>query len=105
MIGKGLSDFESHFMSSLKLGYLKEAGGSDSKESACKAGDSGSIPGLGSSPGGRNSYQFQYSGLENPRDRGAWLHEVAKNWTQLSTHSFVSNKGFTFRAVLASQHN
>ena len=105
MIGKGLSGLRVTLCHLLKLGYLKEAGGSDSKESACKAGDSGSIPGLGSSPGGRNSYQFQYSGLENPRDRGAWLHGVTKNWTQLSTHSFVSNKGFTFRAVLASQHN
>ena len=42
-------------------------GGSDNKESACKAGASGSIP------GGENGYLFQYSCLENPVDRGARL--------------------------------
>ena len=35
-------------------------------------GDSGLIPGLGRSPGEGNSNPFQYSGLENPVDRGAW---------------------------------
>ena len=40
-------------------------GGSAGKESACNAGDLGSIPGLGSSPGEGNSYPLQYSGLEN----------------------------------------
>ena len=42
-------------------------GGLDSKESACNAGDLGSIPGLGRSPGEGNSYSLQYSGLENPQ--------------------------------------
>ena len=54
---------------------------SDSKESACKAGDLGSIPGLGRSPGVGNGNPLQYSCLENPIDRGAWLaivHELAK---------------------------
>ena len=45
---------------------------SDSKESAFSAGDPGSIPGLGRSPGGGNSSQHQYSCLENSTDRGAW---------------------------------
>ena len=40
--------------------------GSDSKESACKAGDLGLIPGLGRSPGGGHSNLHQYSCLENP---------------------------------------
>ena len=40
-------------------------GGSASKESACNAGDLGSIPGLGRLPGEGNSYPLQYSGLEN----------------------------------------
>ena len=35
------------------------------------AGDSGSIPGLGRSPGGGYSNPLQYSGLEKPMDRGA----------------------------------
>ena len=41
-------------------------GGSDSKESSCNAGDLGSIPGLGSSPGGGHGNPLQYSCLENP---------------------------------------
>ena len=47
-------------------------GGSDSKESACNAGDPGSIPGLGRFPGEGNGYPLQYSCLENSMDRGAW---------------------------------
>ena len=46
-------------------------GGSDSKESACNAGDSGSIPESGRSPGEGNGYPLQYSCLENSMDRGA----------------------------------
>ena len=45
---------------------------SDSKESACNAGDLGSIPGLGRSPGEGNGNPLQYSCLENPMDGGAW---------------------------------
>ena len=45
------------------------------------AGDVGSIPGLGRSPGGGHSNPVQYSFLKNPMDRGAWwaaVHRVAK---------------------------
>ena len=62
-------------------------GGSEGKESACNAGDLGSIPGSGRSPGGGNGNPLQYSCLENSMDRGAWratVHGVAKSWTQLS---------------------
>ena len=52
--------------------YLGFAGGSDGKESACKAGDLGSVPGLGRSPGEGNGNPLQYSCLENPMDKGAW---------------------------------
>ena len=48
------------------------SGGSDGKESACSAGDLNSIPGLGRSPGEGHGNPLQYSGLENPMDRGAW---------------------------------
>ena len=51
------------------------------KESACNAGDLGSIPGLGRSPGEGNGNPLQYSCLENPMDRGAWwatVHGVAR---------------------------
>ena len=42
------------------------------KESACNAGDTGSIPKLGRSPGVGNCNPLQYSFLGNPIDRGAW---------------------------------
>ena len=45
--------------------------GSDSKESACNAGDPGSIPGSGRSPGEGNGNPLQHSFLGNPMDRGA----------------------------------
>ena len=54
-------------------------GGSDSKESACNAEDLGSVPVLGRSPGERNGYTLQYSGLENSMDcslPGSSLHGV-----------------------------
>ena len=62
-------------------------GGSLGKESACNAGDLGSIPRLGRSPGEGNDYPLQYSCLENFMDRGAWwatVHGVTKSWTRLS---------------------
>ena len=55
-------------------------------ESVCNAGDLGSIPGLGRSPGGGHGNPLQYSSLENPMDRGAWwtiVYGVAKSWTRL----------------------
>ena len=45
--------------------------GSDGKESACNAGDQGSIPGLERSPGEWDGHTLQYSCLENSMDRGA----------------------------------
>ena len=47
-------------------------GGSDGKASACNAGDPGSIPGLGRSPGEGNDNPLQYSCLENSMDWGPW---------------------------------
>ena len=46
-------------------------GGSDSKASACNAGNPGSIPGLGRAPGEGNGNPLQHSCLENPMDGGA----------------------------------
>ena len=51
-------------------------GGSDSKESTCKAGDMGLIPGLGRSPGKGNGNPLQYSCLGNLMARGAWWATV-----------------------------
>ena len=57
---------------------------SNGKESSCSAGNLGSIPGSGRSPGEGDGNPLQYSGLENPMDRGAWqatVHGVTKSWT------------------------
>ena len=53
--------------------------GSDSKESACNAGDPGSIPGLGRLPGEGVGYPPQDSYLENPMDRAAWLQSMGSH--------------------------
>ena len=55
------------------LGFLHSSVG---KEAACNAGDPGSIPGSGRSPGEGNGNPLQYSCLENPMDRGAWQATV-----------------------------
>ena len=55
--------------------------GSDGKETTCNAGDLGSIPGLGRSPGGEHGNPLQYSCLENPSgqrslaDYSSWSHK------------------------------
>ena len=62
-------------------------GGSAGKESACSAGDLGSIPGSGRSPGEGNGSPLQYLFLENAMDRGAWqaiVPGVAKSQSRLS---------------------
>ena len=76
------------------------------KESTCNAGglgDTGLIPGWGSSPGGGQDNPLQYSCLENSMDRGAWwttVHGVTKSQTglkRLGTHAvnylFISKVG------------
>ena len=60
--------------------------------------DTGSVPGLGRSPGRRHGNPLQYSCLENPMDRGAWkaaVHGVAEGWTRLSNFTFT----FHFHAL------
>ena len=62
-------------------------GGSDGKGSAYNAGDLGSVPGSGRSPGAGKGNPLQYSSLENSTYKGAWwaiIHGVPKSWTQLS---------------------
>ena len=60
--------------------------GSAGKESAFSAGDLGSIPGLGRSPGEANGYPLQCVGLENSMD--CIVHGVAKSQTWLSNFHF-----------------
>ena len=64
---------------------LSFPGGSDGKESACNAGDLGSIPGLERSPGEGNGNPLQYSCLENPMDREAWWAAVHGGHKKLNT--------------------
>ena len=58
------------------------------KESACRAGDTGFIPGLARSPGEGNGNPLQYSCLGNPMDRGDWraiVHGVTRVGHDLAT--------------------
>ena len=79
------------------MAYRNFPGSSDSKESAYNAGDLGSVPGLGRSPGEGNGNPLQYSCLDNPMDREArWatVHGVTKSRTllnRLSTHTHTHN--------------
>ena len=84
-----MSDFDLRFYT-FPLGFPHSSVG---KESACSAGDPGSIPGLGRFPGEGNGNPLQYSCLGNLMDRGAWwatVPRVAKgsDTTEgLSTHA------------------
>ena len=51
-------------------------GGTVAKNPPANAGDAGSVPEWGRSPGEENGYPLQYCCLENPTDRGAWLAPV-----------------------------
>ena len=69
------------------------SGSSAGKDSSCNAGDPGSTPELGRSPGEERGNSLQYSCLENPVDRGAWratVLGVAKSWTRLMTEHSVN---------------
>ena len=79
-------------------------GGSEVKVSAWNAGDPGSIPGLGRSPGEGNGTPLQYSCLENPIEGGAWqatVHGVAKSQSQLSdfTFTFIVCIGYIYTSI------
>ena len=68
--------------------YLKDCLTGGSKNPIANARDTGSIPGSGRSPGGRNGNPLQYSCPKNPMNRGALqatVHGVANGWLQLST--------------------
>ena len=79
-------------------------GGSDGKESAENAGDPGSIPESGRSPGEGNGNPLQVSCLENPVDKGAWralVHCVTESLTRLKRLSTHRERKFivTFRSA------
>ena len=92
--------------------FLKEGdsgrsfpGGSDGKASVYNAGDPGSIPGMGRSPGEGNGNPLRDFSLENPMDRGAWramVCRVAKSWTRLKQLSTQGMLISCFRYSLSS---
>ena len=67
------------------------SGGSVVKYPPTNAGDAGSIPVSGRTPGGGPGNSLQYSCLENPTDRGAWqatVHRVAESdTTEVTWHT------------------
>ena len=67
VFSRSLLYFNCHFIKQTDF-----PGGSDGKASASSAGDPGSIPGSGRSPGKGNGNPLQYYCLENPMDKGAW---------------------------------
>ena len=81
------------------------------KESACNAGDLGSIPGSGRSPGEGTGNPLQYSCLENSMDRGTWqaaVHGVTKSRTRLkrlSTQPVNNAKNHPCLFVLEFPHS
>ena len=83
-------------------------GGSEVKVSASNAGDPGSIPGLGRSPGEGNGNPLQYSCLENPMDGGAWwatVHGVAKSRTRLSDFTSLKSHLGKYPGKTATGHS
>ena len=68
------------------MGFPGGASGKEPSANAGDVGDTGSIPGLGTSLGERNSHPLQYSCLENPMVRGIWqatVHRVTQSRIQL----------------------
>ena len=75
------------YLNFISYAYWGFPGGSEVKSSSRNAGDLGSIPGSGRSPGEGNGNPLQYSCLKNPMEGGAWwatVHGVAKSQTRLS---------------------
>ena len=79
-----------------KLSLKSFPGGSDGEESACNAGDLGSIPRMGRIPGEGNGYPLQYSCLENSMERGArqstYCPWDCKEWGKTVTFTFIDTR-------------
>ena len=88
---KNPDSFFFFFLSNLKFtdGHRSFPHGSVVKNPPTDAGDTGLIPGLGRSPGGRNDNPFQYSCLKIPwtEELAAIVHRVTQSYTQLSTQA------------------
>ena len=72
------------------------------KNLPANAGDSGSIPGLGRSPGEGNGNPLQYSCLGSPMDKGAWqatVHGVAKTLGKANKTNCIQIKQSSFTII------
>ena len=77
------------------------------KQSTCQAGNEGSVPGSGRSPGKGHDTPLQYSCLENPMDRGAWraaVPRVAKSRTRLNWPSTQESDAYSISQPWKSPH-
>ena len=82
-------------------------GGLDGRESACKAGDLGLIPGSGRSLGGGDGFPLQYSCLENSMDREVWQSPWSckeSGMTERLTHTHTIMIQTTHFKVLKKNH-
>ena len=86
-------DFQNNFFLICSMHIKGFPCGSAGKETACNAGDLGSISGLGRSPGEGKGYPCQYSGLENSMD-----YTVAKSRTRLTSLTNEGRRRHQFQA-------
>ena len=84
----------------IQLGFC---GGSDSKESACNAGDLGLIPGSGRSPGEGAGNTLQYSSLGNPIDKEAWCATIVHGESDVTNAFTLDFPGGTSSKELPCQ--
>ena len=92
-IGGAQQGAQASVQAGAQSGYQGFPDSSVGKESTCNAGDLGSIPRLGRSPGEGKRYPIQYSGLENSMD--CIVHWVTKNQTRLSSFHFTHSLRIT----------
>ena len=98
-----LARFASSWLFGGEYDYTAFLGGPSGKETACRCRrlrDSGSVPGLGRSPGGGNGKSLQYLLLDNPMDSGAWwatVQGITKSWTWLKRVSMPDYTDTGFR--------
>ena len=81
------------------------SGGSNSKESACGAGDLGSVPGLGRSWGKRNGNLLKYSCQKNSVNRGAWRATVHRDSPQTCKESEMTEQLSNFHLCSRNMHH
>ena len=81
------------------------SGGSNSKESACGAGDLGSVPGLGRSWGKRNGNLLKYSCQKNSVNRGAWRATVPRDSPQTCKELEMTEQLSNFHLCSRNMHH